>query len=398
MKTRIAVFLGGRSPEHDVSVVTGLQALQALDQSRFDAFVVYVTPQGDWLVGPGLEDRRNYLPDAAFRAKLIEVTLDIAAGGGGRLIARRSGLFSRRPPVEFDVALLAFHGLVGEDGQFQGLFETANIPYTGMRTLASAVLMDKVATKRMLAGSGIPLLRDAVVDRPETGLPAAEALAAQIAAIGFPCCVKPVHLGSSIGVGKADDIDEVRALLATIFRLDTQALIEPFVPNLVEYNVSAARFGGAPRCSAIEQPKRVDALLDFRQKYLSASGDDKAGGKNLGAPSEGMLSLTRDINPVLPGQQAPDIRRWALAAFEVVGGSGAPRIDFLCNEATGEIWLNEVNPCPGSFAFYLWEAAPEPVGFTALLSALIDEARARHRAVQLPDDPVPLEARLLKRA
>ena len=398
MKTRIAVFLGGRSPEHDVSVVTGLQALQALDQSRFDAFVVYVTPQGDWLVGPGLEDRRNYLPDAAFRAKLIEVTLDIAAGGGGRLIARRSGLFSRRPPVEFDVALLAFHGLVGEDGQFQGLFETANIPYTGMRTLASAVLMDKVATKRMLAGSGIPLLRDTVVDRPETGLPAAEALAAQIAAIGFPCCVKPVHLGSSIGVGKADDIDEVRALLATIFRLDTQALIEPFVPNLVEYNVSAARFGGAPRCSAIEQPKRVDALLDFRQKYLSASGDDKAGGKNLGAPSEGMLSLTRDINPVLPGQQAPDIRRWALAAFEVVGGSGAPRIDFLCNEATGEIWLNEVNPCPGSFAFYLWEAAPEPVGFTALLSALIDEARARHRAVQLPDDPVPLEARLLKRA
>src|SRR5580693_2807696 len=110
MKTRIAVFLGGRSPEHDVSVVTGLQALQALDQTRFDAFVVYVTPQGDWLVGPGLEERRNYLPDTAFRARLSEVTLDIAAGGGGRLIARKSGLFQRRRPVEFDVALLAFHG------------------------------------------------------------------------------------------------------------------------------------------------------------------------------------------------------------------------------------------------------------------------------------------------
>ncbi len=114
-------------------------------------------------------------------------------------------------------------------------------------------------------------------------------------------------------------------------------------------------------------------------------------------PSEGMLSLTREINPVLPKQQAPDIRRWALAAFEAVGGTGAPRIDFLCNEATGDIWLNEVNPCPGSFAFYLWEAAPEPLGFTALLSALIDEAQARHRAMQLPDDPVPADARLLKR-
>ncbi|HZK92476.1 MAG TPA: hypothetical protein VFC56_20235 [Stellaceae bacterium] len=402
MKTRVAVFLGGRSPEHDVSVVTGLQALQALDQSRFEAIVVYVTPQGDWLTGPGLDDRRNYLPDAQLRAKLGEVTLDIAAAGGGRLVPRKAGLFSRRGPVEFDVALLAFHGLGGEDGQFQGLFEAANIPYTGMRTLASAVLMDKVATKRMLAGSGIPLLQDAVVERPESGLPPAGALAAPLAEIGFPCCVKPVHLGSSIGVGKAETIEEVRALLAAIFRLDTQALIEPFVPNLVEYNVSVARFGGTPRCSAIEQPKRVEALLDFRQKYLSGGGD-KSGGKNLGQPSQGMLSLTRDINPVLPGQQAPDIRRWALAAFEAVGGSGAPRVDFLCDAASGDIWLNEINPCPGSFGFYLWEAAPSlpdgtgPMGFTALLSALIDEARARHRAVQLPDDPVPQDARLLKR-
>ncbi|MBV8777371.1 MAG: D-alanine--D-alanine ligase [Alphaproteobacteria bacterium] len=398
MKTRVAVFLGGRSPEHDVSVVTGLQALQALDQSRFDAFVLYVTPQGDWLTGPGLDDRRNYLPDSAFRAKLTEVTLDLAAGTGGRLVPRKSGLFSRRPPIEFDVALLAFHGLGGEDGQFQGLFEAANIAYTGMRTLASSVLMDKAATKRMLAGAAIPLLPDAVIDRPEAGLPATATLEPRLAPIGFPCCVKPAHLGSSIGVGKAENVEEVRALLAAIFRLDTQAVIEPFVPNLVEYNVSVARFGETPRCSAIEQPKRVEALLDFRQKYLSGGdGANKAGGKNLGRPSEGMLSLTRDINPVLPGQQAPDIRRWAIAAFEAVGGTGAPRIDFLCNGATGDIWLNEINPCPGSFGFFLWEAAEEPIGFTALLSHLIDEAQARHRATQLPDDPVPPDARLLKR-
>jgi D-alanine-D-alanine ligase len=252
-------------------------------------------------------------------------------------------------------------------------------------------------TKRTLEGSGIPLLRHAIIERPDAGLPPAAELEAALSDIGFPCCVKPVHLGSSIGVGRAETIDEVRALLAAIFRLDTQALVEPFVPNLVEYNVAVGRFGGTPRCSAIERPKRIEVLLDFRQKYLSGGGDDKAGGKNLTRPSEGMLSLTREINPVLAGQQAPDIRRWALAAYEVVGGTGAPRIDFLCNEATGEVWLNEVNPCPGSFAFYLWEAADEPLGFTALLSALIDEARARHRAIQLPDDPVPQDARLLKR-
>ena len=398
MKTRIAVFLGGRSPEHDVSVVTGLQALAALDQSRFDAFVVYVTSQGDWLVGPGLDERKNYLPDAQLRATLTEVTLDIAAGGGGRLIPRKPGLFSRRPPTEFDVALLAFHGAGGEDGQFQGLFEAANLPYTGMRTLASAVLMDKAVTKRALEGSGIPLLRHAVIERPATGLPAAAALdeAMRLANIGFPCIVKPVHLGSSIGVGKAETIEEVRALLAAIFRLDAQALIEPFVPNLVEYNVAVGRFGGGPRCSAIERPKRVEDLLDFRQKYLSG-GDNKTGGKVLGSSSQGMLSLTREINPDLSPQFADNLRRWAIAAFEAVGGTGAPRIDFLCNEATDEVWLNEANPCPGSFGFYLWEAAPEPLGFTALLSLLIEEAQARHRAAQLPDDPVPPDARLLKR-
>lgn len=397
MKTRIALFFGGRSPEHDVSVVTGLQALAALDQSRFDALVVYVTPLGAWLVGPGLEERRNYLPDAQLRAKLTEVTLDIGAGGG-RLAPRKTGLFSRRPPIEFDAALLAFHGSGGEDGQMQGLFEAANIPYTGMRTLASAVLMDKAVTKRALEGSGIPLLRQAVIDRPTSGLPAAVALGEVMkeANIGFPCIVKPVHLGSSIGVGKAENIEEARALLAAIFRLDTQALVEPFVPNLVEYNVSVARFGEATRCSAIERPKRVEDMLDFRQKYLSG-GDSKTGGKVLGQSSQGMLSLTREINPDLPPAFADNLRRWAIAAFEAVGGTGAPRIDFLSNEATGEVWLNEVNPCPGSFGFYLWEAAPEPIGFTALLSLLIDEAQARHRAVQLADDPVPPDARLLKR-
>jgi D-alanine-D-alanine ligase len=402
MKTRIAVFLGGRSPEHDVSVVTGLQALQALDQTRFDAFVVYVTTQGDWLTGPGLDDRRNYLPDEQIRAKLTAVTLDIGAGAGGRLAPRKTGLFARRPPIEFDVALLAFHGLVGEDGQFQGLFEAANIPYTGMRTLASAVLMDKTITKRALEGRGIPFLRQALIERPATGLPAAAALSEEmrLANIGFPCIVKPAHLGSSIGVGKAENIEEARALLAPIFRLDTQAVIEPFVPNLVEYNISVGRFDGTARCSAIERPKRVAELLDFRQKYLSGGGGkpgNKTGGKTLGTSSDGMLSLTREINPELPPAFADNIRRWALSAYEAVAGTGVPRIDFLCDEATGETWLNEVNPCPGSFGFYLWEQASQPLGFTALLSHLIDEAQARHRAIQLPDDPVPADARLLKR-
>jgi D-alanine-D-alanine ligase len=395
-ETRVAVFLGGRSPEHDVSVITGLQALKAIDQERFAAFPVYVDPHGRWLVGEALAERRNYLPDARTAADLSEVTLSLGEPGQGALVAKRSGLFGRRAPVEFEVALLAFHGLYGEDGQMQGLFETAGVPYTGMRTLASSVFMDKPAAKRLLRGLDIPLLPDAVVTRSAGGLPSAEALRALIGNIGFPCIVKPAHLGSSIGVGKAENIEEVRALLPAIFRLDRQAVIEPFVPNLAEYNLSVMRVGGELRTSAIERPKRAEELLDFRQKYLSA-GADKGGVKGEGGGSQGMLSLTRDINPALPAGLEEKLRRWAMAVFAAVDGSGAPRVDFYCNAVTGEAWLNEVNPIPGSFAYFLWEAAERPLGFTALLSLLIDEAVARHRESRLPDDPVPPEARLLRR-
>jgi D-alanine-D-alanine ligase len=400
-ETRVAVFLGGRSPEHDVSVITGLQALKAIDQQRFAPFPVYVNPHGRWFVGEPLAERRNYLPDQRTESELTEVTLALGEPGRGVLVPKRSGffgggLFGKRAVIEFEVALLAFHGLGGEDGQMQGLFETANLPYTGMRTLASAMFMDKVATKRLLRGLEIPLLPYAVVPRAAGGLPAAEALQALLAGIGFPCIVKPVHLGSSIGVGKADSPEELRALLPLIFRLDTQALVEPIVANLVEYNLSVVRVAGVLRTSAIERPKRAEELLDFRQKYLSG-GDDKGGGKGEGTGSQGMLSLTRDINPTLPEGLEANLRRWAVAAFEAVAGTGAPRVDFYCNEATGETWLNEVNPIPGSFAYFLWEAADPPIGFTALLSLLIDEAVARHRDNQLPDDPVPPEARLLRR-
>ena len=396
-ETRVAVFLGGRSPEHDVSVITGLQALAAIDQQRFEPFPVYIDPRGQWFVGEPLADRRNYLPDARIQGELTEVTLLLGEPGQGVLLPKRSGLFARRAPVEFDVALLAFHGLGGEDGQIQGLFETANVPYTGMRTLASALLMDKAATKRLLRGLDIPLLPDAVVTRGTTGLPSAEALEALLGNIGFPAIVKPAHLGSSIGVGKADNVEDLRALLPAIFRLDRQAVVEPFVPNLAEYNLAVARTGGTVRTSAIEKPKRAEELLDFRQKYMSG-GDGKIGGsKGDPSASQGMLSLTREINPTLSSEMEANLRRWAVAAFEAVDGSGAPRIDFYCNEATGEVWLNEVNPCPGSFGYFLWEAAEPPLGFTALLSLLIDEAMARHRESQLPDDPVPPEARLLRR-
>lgn len=400
-KMRIAVLFGGRSPEHDVSIVSGLQALSAIDSARFEAFPVYIGTRGDWYVGEALRQRSSYIPGRQAEG-LTPVTLDLTAQGEGRLIPLSGGgLFAKPKPVGFDVALPAFHGNIGEDGQIQGLFETAGLAYAGMRTLASAVLMDKGLTKRVLRGGDIPLLDDAAVDRPVQGLiPDRAAVEAAAQKIGFPAIVKPAHLGSSIGVAKVDDAEQLAEVLPDIFRLDSRAVIEPYVPNLVEYNVAVARIGGRVRTSAIERPKRSDDLLDFKQKYMSGGGKsgEKGGGKTPGQVSQGMLSLTRDLNPDIPEDMAANIRRWAAEAYEIVGGTGAPRIDFLCDGETGEVWLNEVNPCPGSFGYFLWEALEEdPLLFTELLTHLIEEAVDCARARQLPDDPVPRDAQLFRR-
>ena len=404
-KQRIAILFGGRSPEHDISIVTGLQVLQAVDSDRFEAFPVYLTPQGEWLVGERLASRANYLPNAETRRRLTSVTLDISAGGEGRLVPREPprGLFKKpAPPIAFDVAVLAFHGTTGEDGQIQGLLETAGLPYTGMRTLASSLLMDKAATKRMLAGADIPTLPHALLTRPRQGLIIGQAALAELTRhIAFPAVVKPNHLGSSIGVAKVMDVEELATVLPSIFKLDRQAIVEPFVPNLVEYNVAVSGFGGQVRTSAVERPKSNAELLDFKQKYMTGGGTKggaKTGGaKASGQPSQGMLSLTRDINPPLPAEYEARLRRWAGAMFEAVGGAGAPRIDFIADGQSGEVWLNEVNPCPGSYGFFLWEAAGEPILFTQLISNLIDEALEQHRANLLPSDPTPEDARLFKR-
>ena len=292
-----------------------------------------------------------------------------------------------------------FHGLVGEDGQIQGLFEAAGVPYTGMRTMASAVLMDKVATKRMLAGSDVPVLAYREIRRPSEGLLITVAeLEDIIGDFPGPWCVKPSHLGSSIGVARAETLQELSDVLPEIFRFDSAAILEPFVEHMVEYNVAVSRLGGNISTSAIERPKRSSELLDFKEKYLSGGGSKKTGTKSPGQPSEGMLSLTRELNPELPQGLEGQIRSFGETAFALVAGTGAPRIDFIGNEETSEIWLNEVNPCPGSFGYFLWEAlADDPVLFTELLDDLIREAVGEAQSSRLPSDPTPQDARLFSR-
>jgi len=399
---KVAVFFGGRSPEHDVSVVSGLQVLSAIDETRYDAFPVYIAPDGEWRVGDVLRSRDSYLLNADTLKQTKAVTMDMRATRGGRLIEKECGLFAKPKTIDFDIAIPCFHGLYGEDGNIQGVFEITNTPYTGMRTMASSVLMDKVVTKRVLQSADIPMLPYAVLKRPDQGLmlPTDE-IKEQTKHLKFPCIIKPVHLGSSIGVAKVNTPEDVKATLPAIFEFDDSAILEPFVENLVEYNVAVSKAFGEITLSAIERPKATEELLDFKQKYLSGkdskTGDKMGGTKQVGAISEGMLSLTRELNPKLDKKQTATIQTHAKAMFEAINGTGAPRIDFISNAKSGEIWLNEVNPIPGSFGYFLWEAAPEQKLFTELLTAMLEEAITENRGRVLPKDPVPKDARLLKR-
>jgi len=256
-----------------------------------------------------------------------------------------------------------------------------------------------VATKRMIGRSGIPLLEYREIPRPTEGLLITpDELAPMVGNLAAPWCVKPSHLGSSIGVARAETLGEVSDVLPEIFRYDSAAILEPFVDNMVEYNVAVSQAFGSLTTSAIERPKRTEELLDFKEKYLSGGGKKTSGGKQPGQASEGMLSLTRELNPTVPGDGEARIRGWAETAFALVGGSGAPRIDFIGNEATGELWLNEVNPCPGSFGYFLWEAQSSPVLFSDLLDALVREAIDLAARGRLPADPTPKDARLFPRS
>ena len=380
-KRVIAVIFGGRSVEHDVSVLTGLQFIEALDPGKYEGLPVYVDPLGQWWTGEALKRRSHYPIKSEAHKDLLQVTLDLATPAAGRpqLVAFSKGLIGKkRTEIPFDLMVPAIHGSNGEDGTLQGMLEFAGIPFAGCRPLGAASTMNKVFTKALARANGIHVLPELGLRRPKAGsFLDPDALKGQLEAtfgrVHFPYIVKPCNLGSSIGVGKAEDMDGLIAALMTAFRLDGSAIIEPFVQNLAEYNIAVRRRpGGGIETSAIERPKIKSEVLDFKNKYLA--GGTAGGPKMDSAPSEGMASLNRTINPEeLTEAQETFVRTSAAEVFDLLSLAGSVRIDYLCDSGTGDLWLNEVNTIPGSFAYFLWEAAKDPISFLALTDAIIEE-------------------------
>lgn len=373
MKIRAGVFFGGPSVEHEVSVISGMQAIAAMDKEKYQIIPVYVAKDGALYTGAHLAELDAYRNVSAAIAAAEEVLLTRRGGEAVLLPARKKGLHAPKP-IPLDVAVPVFHGTGGEDGVMQAHFERVGLPYAGCGVCASAVGMDKYAMKALFMMEGVACLPGMKFTRYTYYEDSEACLDALEQKFSYPLIVKPYDQGSSVGIGKARDRAGLRRAMEEALRYSEAALCERAVQNLREINCAVLGDDEEARASVCEEPLNATDILTYADKYQSGGGS-KGGSKTQGGG--GMQSLSRRIPADLPEETAARVREMAVAAFHAVGAAGVSRIDFLMDGATGELWVNEINTIPGSLAFYLWEAAGLP--FSGLMDELVRLALKRHR-------------------
>lgn len=395
VRRTVAVLFGGRSLEHDVSVVSGLQILHALDPAQFAPVPVYIDQQTRWWVGDDLWHTSAFKKGGPDRVRLTEVSLSTGFGtskllpvsGGSAL----SGVASLGRGVSREIAVDCFvpvlHGTFGEDGCVQGLLELGGCAYVGCGVLASSVGMNKRLTKVVAAHEGVTVVPWVSCERAvlERGAEWLTELPRKVGErLGWPVIVKPCNLGSSAGVSTATGPDELISAVLKVFEYDLEALIEPFITNRLEINVAVAGLD-TPVASVTEMPvTSQSSILSFSEKYK------KQGSKSVGT-SEGMAGALRILDPEdLPAELRATAQAYAVTVFSALGCEGISRVDFLIDADTNTLYFNEINTLPGSLAFYLWSAAPYHWTITELLARLIDRAerlRATRRGLQRKPPP-----------
>lgn len=369
MKTNIAVIYGCRSVEHEVSIISAVQAMRSIDRNKYDVIPIYVSKKGEMYTGDMLFDIEVYseldkLFESASRICLLRE--------GGNVVARSldNTFFKKKKDIRIDVAFPIVHGTNCEDGTVAGLLEYLDLPYVGCDILSAAVGMDKVVFKNVLASKGLPVL-DCVSFRAREYAQDKERVLGEIKnEIGFPLIIKPVNLGSSVGISKVNNEDELEQAIALAVSFSEKVLAERAITNLREINCSV--LGDPDECvaSVCEEPFMHDEILSYEDKYMSG-GSKKSGG------SKGMASLSRKIPADISEEKADEIKRLACDIFRATGSSGVVRIDFMLDTATDKVYANEINTIPGSLAFYLWEASG--LSYTDMIDRLVEIAFRRQR-------------------
>lgn len=341
-KTTVGVVFGGRSVEHDVSIVTGHQIMRAFDYNRYDVVPLYIDRDGKWFTGVPLMDLKNYTLNLTDLMGVQEVILSPSTKDHGIIINPSAGLFSKSRTLRLDYVFPAIHGSHGEDGTLQGLFELADIPYVGCGVVASAIANNKIMSKVVCRQYQIPVLDGVSFTRDEWDQDDNRVLQQVIQHLGLPVFVKPATLGSSIGISKATDEKSLRNSLTMALNFDSQVLVEVAAQDCIEINCAVMGHGYHVRPSVLERPISYDEFLTYEEKYLQGGGGMKGAERIIPAP------ISAELTEAIQGA--------AVTAFQAIHGSGIARLDFLLNEKTGEFYLNEINTLPGSLSFYLWQA------------------------------------------
>jgi D-alanine-D-alanine ligase len=353
-KACVAVVFGGRSGEHEVSLVSAQSVLEALNRDKYEIILIGISKSGAWFTGP---DVLNYLRNG-IDGDVHRCALSLDPDDRALLLIDGDAVCGRR---RIDVVIPALHGTFGEDGTLQGLFEIAGIPYAGSGVLGSALAMDKVFQKTIHGNAGLPVVDFLAFSSKQHAAHQSEAGRRVEQSLGYPVFVKPANLGSSVGITKVNRDDELAAAIALAFSFDTKIIIEKAVPHAREIEVAVL---GNEDAFASHPGEIIPCndFYDYDAKYID------------GASS----SL---IPAALPEMMAERIRALALEAFHTLDCAGMARVDFLLDDETQDIFLNEVNTIPGftSISMYAKLLAADGISYTALLDKLIDLAFERHR-------------------
>ena len=355
MKIKVGVLFGGVSVEHEVSIISALQAIKNMDTNKYQIIPIYIDKKGVWHTGEVLKDINTYKDMSELERFTSECIL---VNKGNKFYLQTTGFF-KRYKYEIDIIFPIVHGTNVEDGKLQGYLETINIPYVGSDVLASAVGQDKVIQKSVYEVNKLPVLpfiwfydyeynndNDKYLD--------------EIKKLGYPVIIKPANLGSSIGISVANNLEEVKLAIKEAISYDKKILVEKCLTDLKEVNISVLGNYQSLEVSQIEEVNNSHHILTFDDKYLSGSKT-----KSL----KGLSASSRKIPTDIPKKMQEEIIAIAKKAFLALGNSGVVRIDFLVDNTSKKVYINEINTCPGSLAFYLWE--PSNKKYSDLLDELI---------------------------
>lgn len=350
-KKKTIILFGGISPEHEVSIITGLQVVEKIDRNKFIPFAIKQGQDGRFYYYKNLKNRKQFL-------KIRPVEINFGFDKNGSYFVTSTLIKIRK---YIDCAYLCFHGGGGESGQIQGFLDVLNIPYTSSNVEGGAVSMNKVLTKEVLDIHGIENVQWCRVFDNEINTNVDNIVKNIKKELGLPVIIKPTHLGSSIGINVAKTEIELKKYLLEATHIDSEILVEKFIKKFIEFNISVRKVGEEYETSEIERPVSKDEILSFADKY-------QRGGKKTG----GMASLSRELPAKINTSLKKKIEGNAIKAFRVLRLKGMVRIDFMYSLENNKLYLTEVNPIPGSMAFYLWEASG--VAFKDQITDLVNVA------------------------